>query len=582
MKTARKRIATNNVLSKIIILLSLAVFFGVGGCNNQDTTAASGPASSPSHTRDVPPNRQNSLALAINGQGTVTSADGAIDCPGVCTATYDSGSVVTLVATPGAGWFFSGWTGSASCSSTRFTVTVDTSCTAVFLTQQQIVDSAPFGFLDFPPDKLAYYSDLGTYWAAGGREGSDWSNVEKTRGLYDFSAMDAELCSLAANNINLIYVMRPINALYNTSWVEGDLAQTHEYPDGHVADYASFFKAWVEHYDGDGVNDASCAAPIRIRHYQLVHELEPVSSDYWMNHMDQYADVFAAMYAAMKEACADCVLYMPVPTLSNLNSSSNFMTTVLGYLQGKGITDIGFEYHTFSEDTTQQPAGYVTKGEDYADHGKYIDRITRLAQQYGFPSNNIISTESGMAGTQVMERDQAGYVVRMYVSSLSKGQKKLLWTTTLEYSHYDDTSIFAHIGLVHNPANAEGLSSKKLSYYTYKKMVEILGNSDWNSTVAVQQSGNINIYKFMKNGVPLYVAWWDYFNDPAYFSGNTKQVSITGITGTTGTITVAVPNGNAGSDVTDYATAFSESSSAIVNGTLSVPLGEYPVYIQVR
>lgn len=86
----------------------------------------------------------------------------------------------------------------------------------------------------------------------------------------------------------------------------------------------------------------------------------------------------------------------------------------------------------------------------------------------------------------------------------------------------------------------------------------------------------------MKNGVPLYVAWWDYFNDPAYSSGNTKQVSLTGITGTMGTIIVAVPNGNAGSDVTDYATAFSESSSAIVNGTLSVTLGEYPVYIQVR
>lgn len=585
MKVVKKRMAAS-VKFGFFLLGSLAVL--AHGCSNgagQNTSSGlSGPVSSPTQTTiGVPPVSRNNLVLTINGQGTVTSTDGAINCPGTCTAAYDPTALVTLTATPGAGWYFSGWSGDASCASSAFTMDAHTACTAVFLIQQQLVDNdSPFGFLDVPPDNLTYYHDLGISWLRGGREATDWADVEKTQGTYDFSAMDTELCNLASENLGLIYVMRPINALYNTTWVEGDPSQSHEYPDGHVADYANFIKAWVERYDGDGVDDAACSTPIRIKHYQFVHELSPEAAGYWRNHTDQYAEVFGAMYGAMLEACSDCILYMPVPILSELNSSPNFMTDVLNSLLNRGMSNVGFDYHDFSEDTSQQPPSYVTKGEDYTNHGLYMDKIKSITQQYGFPSDNVISAESGMAGTSAMEQDQAGYVVRMYVNSLSRGQKKILWTTTLEYSQYPDTSIFAHTGVIHNPANAENLSSKKLAYYTYKKMVETLGGSDWTSTSILQESGDINIYKFMKNGAPLYVAWWDFFNDPAYSSGNTKQISLTGLSGTTAKVTVSVPNGAAGSDVTNYATAFPVSSAPVTNGTLSVTLGQYPVYIEAQ
>jgi hypothetical protein len=61
------------------------------------------------------------LAPTLVGQGTVTSADGRINCTrgggglsGTCSATYLSGTEVTLSATPASNWTFSGWSGFCS------------------------------------------------------------------------------------------------------------------------------------------------------------------------------------------------------------------------------------------------------------------------------------------------------------------------------------------------------------------------------------------------------------------------------------------------------------------------------------
>src|SRR6202167_429858 len=60
-----------------------------------------------------------SYTLTVNesGQGTVTSADGEINCTngsGTCNAVYSSGSSVTLTGTAASGSTFSGWSGSCS------------------------------------------------------------------------------------------------------------------------------------------------------------------------------------------------------------------------------------------------------------------------------------------------------------------------------------------------------------------------------------------------------------------------------------------------------------------------------------
>jgi uncharacterized repeat protein (TIGR02543 family) len=51
------------------------------------------------------------LSVTVAGNGRVTSDDGAIDCPGACTASYTDGRNLTLTAHPASGATFAGWSG---------------------------------------------------------------------------------------------------------------------------------------------------------------------------------------------------------------------------------------------------------------------------------------------------------------------------------------------------------------------------------------------------------------------------------------------------------------------------------------
>jgi alpha-tubulin suppressor-like RCC1 family protein len=58
------------------------------------------------------------------GGGTVTSSPSGINCGSSCSAAYDSGTVVTLTATPATGSVFNGWSGCDTASGATCTVTM--------------------------------------------------------------------------------------------------------------------------------------------------------------------------------------------------------------------------------------------------------------------------------------------------------------------------------------------------------------------------------------------------------------------------------------------------------------------------
>jgi phospholipase C len=74
-----------------------------------------------------------SVAIAGTGTGTVTSSPAGINCPTTCTATFPDKTQVTLTETPGSSYFFGGWSGACTGTTTcSLTVTTAENVTATF------------------------------------------------------------------------------------------------------------------------------------------------------------------------------------------------------------------------------------------------------------------------------------------------------------------------------------------------------------------------------------------------------------------------------------------------------------------
>jgi hypothetical protein len=84
--------------------------------------ACGGDGSGGGDSSNPPPLTTKTLSVAILGSGAVSADGGGLSCPGVCSAAYDPGATVTLIATPGVGSTFIGWNG--SCSGTNSSCTV--------------------------------------------------------------------------------------------------------------------------------------------------------------------------------------------------------------------------------------------------------------------------------------------------------------------------------------------------------------------------------------------------------------------------------------------------------------------------
>ncbi len=109
-------------------------------------------------------------------------------------------------------------------------------------------------------------------------------------------------------------------------------------------------------------------------------------------------------------------------------------------------------------------------------------------------------------------------------------------------------------------------------------MVDILEDADWDNIKIVQEKDGIYIYRFVKTGKSIWVAWND--------NRKSKQISFSLDKDTSGVIiTEFVPKYNAGKDVTYYNAAFRDipgNISESIPSQLSFELGEIPVFVKEK
>lgn len=84
------------------------------------------------------------LSLTLTGTGGVGFSDGS-SCASSCTRTFNNGSVITLAASPSAGFSFSGWTGACNGTSPNCTLTLNASVSV----------GAAFSAVTSPPNSQA-------------------------------------------------------------------------------------------------------------------------------------------------------------------------------------------------------------------------------------------------------------------------------------------------------------------------------------------------------------------------------------------------------------------------------------------
>ena len=443
--------------------------------------------------------------------------------------------------------------------------------------KNQINKDSPFGGLMFfsldkslrskgPPPKPDQFDfkptkDLGIKW--GRAHYLTWSMVQPTKDaidkkIYDWSDSDSVLSSYP-EGFNVLENIVAFSAKVDDT---GEHLENFSFSSKNDEDsYARFIEKAIERYDGDGKDDMP-GLKNPIKYWQVDNEPDAKTKD-WKG----YANTLKITYLAVKKVCPDCKVVAGGMALGP-NGLTSFFKPALEELNGKYF-DI-FDYHFYGNK------------DEWLKNGEQAEEIRKTFPNYDF---EIWLTEMGTWSGKPSfppsqtafqsEKEQAEAVIKYYVKPLSVGVKKVFWAWgILEGFGGLENNVFDNTGLIYDGdgPNDLGFGVKKLGYYTYKKMVEVLEGSDWNNIQTIQEQSGVYVYKFIKNGKPIWVAWND--------NSAEKQVTISGVNSSSVKITEAVPNYETGKEVKNYDTAFKTETKNIINNKLTIILGETPVFAE--
>jgi len=401
----------------------------------------------------------------------------------------------------------------------------------------------------------------------GGITGA-WGNIEKTKGKYDWSKLDQMIQDTNDADMEAMITVRSFN-----QWDQGvpGLSPEHFLYPKDINAYLKFLNTFVERYDGDGINDAP-NSPV-VDYWQIENE---VNGNFWSDTPENFAKLLTQAYQTVKSANPDAKV-----VIGGVSSPKGFdyYIKILKSLTQKSFDIFDLHWYGYAGEyiamtnmgTTDDFKNFMVELKDTLAQYRYEDVPIWMSETGTHGGVNVVNQTGGLLPQQD-EKDQAIELVKRYVYFIDV----VMWFKMTETHQTGNVGTsngyFENTGLINNPLNSDGLSHKKLAYYAYKKMTEILDGSDWDNIEIIQESGGIYIYKFIKNNKPIWVAWNE--ND------NERQITISNLDFNEVLVTETIPKYNSGNDVSNFNNAFNSENKTTNNGKITLTLGETPVYIQ--
>lgn len=444
---------------------------------------------------------------------------------------------------------------------------------------------SPFGFHPaeiskpgYPGNGFVDAQNIGVKWTRQGLY-AFWFIVQPDLGdpTYDFTLYD-KLYGNIPTDISILANIAPQGPIDEGRCITDTWIPTN------VGQYTTFVTATVERYDGDGANDMpGLVNPIK--YWQVGNEPSELRRS-------GFAELQRMTYQAIKQACPDCMVLIGgvagFPNHYVAQFDDNY-APILEDLGGQ-YADV-FDFHWFGTATVEYRMKDASTGEDVLDHirATLVDNgfpadlpiwITEMGAYSGDPADDCV----GVFPFQT-ERQQASDYFKRFIYPLSRGVAKVFSAFGLMEGLKHGDTYFDHTGLIYDGEDCGdlGLGVKKLSYYTYKKMTELLEDADW-TTLATLQDGtdgdHLYLFRVEKDGEPIHIAWWDYFDESGYTPGDTKPIILTGLSGTAITVTNVVPAAELGRDITDYSTAFTITTYPVSEGQATLTVGQDPLIIE--
>jgi len=461
----------------------------------------------------------------------------------------------------------------------------------IFLTNtsysaEQIVSTSPFGIVgnrtidELKAEKL-YFKDLNIKWTRPGSLQIIWGRDEPQKGKYNWKILDRAIGLFKEMNITAVMTIS-IRNQWDQSYDRDPTLDFWKLPRIKMLNdekaYRKYLSEVVRRYP-------------HIKYYQIGNE--PLN--FWGDSVENFAKLIKMSYEVIKKEKPDAVILLP-GTADPRYCFNKFMEPLLKILKKyKEKTGIQYfdiaDFHwsgQYENAKTKRSANYrrVMIGNGSVDRLKdAIKRIRNTFEKYGFKDVPIWITEmSDYSGQPVgnrrnkyifqSEKEQAKEIFKRYVYSIALGIEKIFWISIIEKYRMcgPANNYFDNVGLINNPLH-DGEAHKKLSYYTYKLMLQELEGCAWKKTKLLKDENGIVIIKFIRNERPIWVIWND--------NRDKKKVTISGIPAQQVGLIKAVCEHKSGEAISDYKTAFFSLAKKVLAGKISIMLDDIPVIIKI-